>query len=50
MEQQASGVNCFGPVVELAYTADLKSVACIGLAGSSPAGATITSRALSSVG
>ncbi len=30
----------FGPVVELAYTSDLKSDARFGLAGSSPAGAT----------
>ncbi len=30
----------FGPVVELAYTSDLKSDARTGLAGSSPAGAT----------
>ena len=31
----------FGPVVELAYTSDLKSDAYTGHAGSSPAGATI---------
>ena len=36
--------------MELAYTTDLKSVAQNGLAGSSPAGATIKFRALSSVG
>ena len=39
-DQSPAPSGAHGPVVELAYTTDLKSVARNGLAGSSPAGAT----------